>query len=139
MRFWARFICGSLNVSQIVSASPGAKMRSMFSISVRRKATLPNFSFKACVAPVHILAPFMSTPMKLRSEQFCASPTAYSPLPHPSSRVMGLELPKTSAFHFPRIGHSAFSRTWNGYSKTFGYACMSANFASLFFPIFIYA
>ncbi len=95
------FICGSGKVIHISSTSPGAKKRSMFSISQRRNAALSMPDSSTSRAPVHILAPFMSMPTWLREESLRASPTVYSPRPHPSSSTMGRGLEKTSPFHLP--------------------------------------
>ena len=113
------FICGSLNVSHISCTSPAAKKRSIISMFVRRNATLRSPSASACVAPVHILAPLMSTPMKFTPGNIRAIPTAYSPLPHPSSTTTGLLLWKKSSRHRPRMGNGMLPATEYGYWNTF--------------------
>ncbi len=50
------------------------------------------FCFRASVAPVHMRAPFMSTPMKFISGYRRANSTVYSPLPQPNSSTIGLSL-----------------------------------------------
>ena len=88
------FICGSGKVIHISDTSPGAKKWSMSSIDVRRKATLASPSCNEALAPVHMRAPLMSTPIKFFCGYLRASPTAYSPLPQPSSSTMGLSFLK---------------------------------------------
>lgn len=119
------FICGSLNVSHISLTSPGAKKRSIISILVRKKATFFNPSSNAWVAPVHIRAPLISTPIKLIFGNSFANPTVYSPLPHPSSSTMGLSFLKYISRHRPFISNGTLSATENGYWNTFSYLSMS--------------
>jgi hypothetical protein len=90
-RLVAFFICGSEKVSHISLTSPGAKKRSMISILVRKKATFVMPSFSASVAPVHIRAPFISTPIKFLSEYIRPSPTVYSPRPVPEEELETFE------------------------------------------------
>ena len=92
---------GSLKVNQMSATSPGPKNWSMNSMRVRRKATLDKDSWLAVLAPRQNLWPLMSTPMKLRLGHFRAKPTVYSPLPHPSSKVMGLSFLNTALCHCP--------------------------------------
>jgi hypothetical protein len=129
------FIWGSGNVIQISEISFSAKNSVMSSIFVRRNATFAIPFSKASLAPVHIRAPFISTPIKFFSGYFRANPTAYSPFPHPNSRTIGLLFLKKSEFHFPFISNP-FSRNvekgnWNTWEKEF----ISSNFCSLFLPI----
>ena len=128
-------IWGSGNVIQISDTSPASKKEAISSILVRRNATLAMPSCTDCLAPVHIRAPLMSTPMKLRSANFFAMPTAYSPLPQPSSRTMGLSFLKNSVFHFPFNGNGPFCNSANGYWNTLGNVSISPNFFNLFLPI----
>ena len=102
---------------------------------VRRNATFGNCSCRACLAPVHIRAPLMSTPMKLTLGNILASPTAYSPLPHPSSSTMGLSLWKNISLHRPFMSNGTFSMAEKGYWKTLLNVSISANFCSFPFPI----
>ena len=135
-RLEAFFICGSGKVIHISATSPGAKKRSRSSMDVRRKATLVMPARRAAVAPVHILAPFMSMPMKLREASARAMPTVYSPLPQPSSRTIGRSLPKKSAPQRPRSAKGSAERGPKGYWRTRGFCSRSANFLSLFLPIY---
>ena len=94
--------CGSGKVSHISATSFFEKYSAIWSIWVRRKATLFNPFCNAFLAPTHILFPFRSTPIKFLSGYNCPSPTAYSPLPHASSRTIGLLFLKCS-LQFPCI------------------------------------
>ena len=68
------------------------KNLSMNSMCVRKNATLPSPSRTASVAPLHMRAPFISTPIKFTSGNIRPSPTQYSPRPQPNSRTMELSL-----------------------------------------------
>ena len=83
--FLVFFICGSGKVIQISDTSPGMKNDVISSMFVRMNATFASPCTEAWFAPVHIRAPLMSMPMKFLSGKRCASPTVYSPFPHPSS------------------------------------------------------
>ena len=111
------FICGSEKVSQISATSPGAKKRSINSMCVRRKATFFMSSLSDSVAPVHIRAPLMSTPIKFLLGKSRPKPTVYSPRPQPSSNTIGLSLWKKSSCHRPFIANgsslTATSAAWN--------------------------
>ena len=109
------FICGSENVSHICCTSSGPKKRSIISMLVRRKATLASPSSRACLAPVHIRAPLMSTPMKFISGFLRARPTVYSPLPQPSSSTMGFAFLKYISRQWPFISNGTLSTIENGY------------------------
>ena len=82
---------------------------------VRRNATFLSPSPSACVAPVHMRAPLMSTPMKLTSGNIFASPTVYSPLPQPNSSTIGLSFLKYISRQCPFMSNGTLSATENGY------------------------
>ena len=116
----AFFICGSEKVSQISLTSSIAKKRSMISIFVRKKATFFMPDSSDSVAPVHMRAPFISTPMKFFSGNMRPNPTVYSPLPQPSSRTMGWSFLKNRPCQFPFMSNGTLSTAEYGYSKTCG-------------------
>ena len=83
------FIWGSEKVNHISLTSCAAKKRSIIEMSVRRKATFVKPPARDSVAPVHIRAPLISTPIKFFSGWSRANPTAYSPFPQPNSSTRG--------------------------------------------------
>ena len=93
---------GSEKVSQISDTSSLEKKCSMKSIFVLRNRTFSIFWSFIVFAPFHILAPFISTPIKFVSGFLFDNPIVYSPLPHPSSSTIGLSF-LNSKFHFPLI------------------------------------
>ena len=107
----------------------------MNSIFVRKKATFGSFSSIAILAPFHILAPLMSTPIKLTQGKRRANSTVYSPFPQPSSKTMGLELWKYASHQCPFISKDLCFNTEKGYWKTFVKVSISANFSN--FPLLI--
>ena len=90
--FLGFFGCGSEKVSHISSISSWLKNFSIKSIFVLKNLTFVMSSSIADFAPLHNLAPLISILTKFLAKNCLANSTVYSPLPQPSSRIIGLSL-----------------------------------------------
>ena len=88
---------------------------------------------RASLAPIYILFPLISMPKKFFSGNIFPKPTAYSPLPQPSSSTMGLLFLKISVFHLPFNGKASEK----GASVTFGNLLISEKRHNLSLPIIL--